>query len=236
MKALITGASSGIGRDMAKYLSSLGYDLILVARNKEALEELQDELPTKVKAIVMDLAVESNVKSLYVICKNENIDVLINNAGLSDSASFLDYDVDRFDKIMNLNLRAVYITTHAAATIMKEQNHGVILNTSSMVSLYGQSAGVAYPVSKFAINGLTKSLARELGKYGIRVNAVAPGIINTDMVKQLPKEMIEPMINAIPLKRIGEPEDIASAFVFLASDNASYITGTILSVDGAMMS
>ena len=105
-----------------------------------------------------------------------------------------------------------------------------------MVSLYGQSAGVAYPVSKFAINGLTKSLARELGKYGIRVNAVAPGIINTDMVKQLPKEMIEPMINAIPLKRIGEPEDIASAFVFLASDNASYITGTILSVDGAMMS
>lgn len=137
---------------------------------------------------------------------------------------------------MNLNLRAVYITTHAAATIMKEQNHGVILNTSSMVSLYGQSAGVAYPVSKFAINGLTKSLARELGKYGIRVNAVAPGIINTDMVKQLPKEMIEPMINAIPLKRIGEPEDIASAFVFLASDNASYITGTILSVDGAMMS
>ena len=119
---------------------------------------------------------------------------------------------------------------------MKEQNHGVILNTSSMVSLYGQSAGVAYPVSKFAINGLTKSLARELGKYGIRVNAVAPGIINTDMVKQLPKEMIEPMINAIPLKRIGEPEDIASAFVFLASDNASYITGTILSVDGAMMS
>lgn len=168
--------------------------------------------------------------------KYGTIDVLINNAGLSDSASFLDYDVDRFDKIMNLNLRAVYITTHAAATIMKEQNHGVILNTSSMVSLYGQSAGVAYPVSKFAINGLTKSLARELGKYGIRVNAVAPGIINTDMVKQLPKEMIEPMINAIPLKRIGEPEDIASAFVFLASDNASYITGTILSVDGAMMS
>ena len=168
--------------------------------------------------------------------KYGTIDVLINNAGLSDSASFLDYDVDRFDKIMNLNLRAVYITTHAAATIMKEQNHGVILNTSSMVSLYGQSAGVAYPVSKFAINGLTKSLARELGKYGIRVNAVAPGIINTDMVKQLPKEMIEPMINAIPLKRIREPEDIASAFVFLASDNASYITGTILSVDGAMMS
>ena len=173
----------------------------------------------------------TQIKSKY-----GTIDVLINNAGLSDSASFLDYDVDRFDKIMNLNLRAVYITTHAAATIMKEQNHGVILNTSSMVSLYGQSAGVAYPVSKFAINGLTKSLARELGKYGIRVNAVAPGIINTDMVKQLPKEMIEPMINAIPLKRIGEPEDIASAFVFLASDNASYITGTILSVDGAMMS
>ena len=111
MKALITGASSGIGRDMAKYLSSLGYDLILVARNKEALEELQDELPTKVKAIVMDLAVESNVKSLYVICKNENIDVLINNAGFGLCGNFVETDINRELEMIDVDIRAVHILT-----------------------------------------------------------------------------------------------------------------------------
>ena len=117
---------------------------------------------------------------------------------------------------------------------MKE-NGGAILNTSSMVSIYGQPSGVMYPASKFAVNGMTKSLARELGKYNIRVNAVAPGITETDMVKNLPKEMIEPLIKTIPLGRIGKPEDVANAFLFLASDMASYVTGEILSVDGAAM-
>ena len=118
---------------------------------------------------------------------------------------------------------------------MKKNNSGVILNTSSMVSIYGQKSGVGYPTSKCAVNGLTKSLARELAPFNIRVNAVAPGIINTDMVKALPKKMIEPLIDTIPLGRIGEPIDIANAFLFLASDMANYITGEILSVDGAAM-
>ena len=108
----------------------------------------------------------------------------------------------------------------------------MILNTSSMVSIYGQPAGMAYPTSKFAVNGMTLSLARELGPSGIRVNAVAPGITYTDMMKAVPKEVIDPMIAQIPLRRIGQPEDIANAFVFLASDMASYITGVVLSVDG----
>lgn len=236
---IITGGTRGIGFASVKAFLKEGYQVVFYGSKEETVTNALKNLNyDNVEGRWINLNDEKLVNEDFTQIKEKygTIDVLINNAGLSDSASFLDYDVDRFDKIMNLNLRAVYITTHAAATIMKEQNHGVILNTSSMVSLYGQSAGVAYPVSKFAINGLTKSLARELGKYGIRVNAVAPGIINTDMVKQLPKEIIEPMINAIPLKRIGEPEDIASAFVFLASDNASYITGTILSVDGAMMS
>jgi len=120
--------------------------------------------------------------------------------------------------------------------IMKEQGGGCILNTSSMVSICGQPGGVAYPSSKYAVNGLTWSLARELGPFHIRVNAVAPGITRTDMVAALPKEMIDPLINRIPLRRIGEAEDIANAFLFLASDMASYVTGEILSVDGAMRS
>ncbi len=126
--------------------------------------------------------------------------------------------------------------TKAVVPFMKRNSGGVILNTSSMVSIYGQPSGAGYPTSKFAVNGLTKSLARELAPHHIRVNAVAPGVINTDMVAALPKEIIEPLIKTIPLGRVGEPRDIANAFLFLASNMASYITGEILSVDGAARS
>ena len=133
---------------------------------------------------------------------------------------------------MDLNVKGVFNTTRAVVEQMSAQGSGVILNTSSMVSIYGQPSGMAYPTSKFAVNGMTVSLARELGPKGIRVNAVAPGITETDMMKAVPKEVIEPMIRQIPLRRLGQPEDIANAFVFLASREASYITGVILSVDG----
>ena len=126
----------------------------------------------------------------------------------------------------------MYICSKAVLPYLKETK-GVILNTSSMVSVYGQPSGFMYPASKFAVNGITKSLSRELAPFGIRVNAVAPGITETDMVSALPKEMIEPLIKTIPLGRIGKPEDIANAFLFLASSMASYITGDILHVDGA---
>ena len=137
---------------------------------------------------------------------------------------------------MDLNVNAIFNMTKAVVPDMNENKGGVILNTSSMVSIYGQPSGVGYPTSKFAVNGLTKSLARELAPSNIRVNAVAPGITKTDMVAALPQEMIEPLIKTIPLGRIGEPRDIANAFLFLASDMASYITGVILSVDGAARS
>ena len=134
---------------------------------------------------------------------------------------------------MALNVNAVFNCAQAAARVMKEQGGGVILNTSSMVSIYGQPSGAAYPTSKFAVNGLTKSLARELGKDNIRVNAVAPGVTRTDMVAVLPEAVIQPIIAGIPLGRVGEPEDVANAFLYLASDMASYVTGVVLSVDGA---
>ncbi len=162
------------------------------------------------------------------------IDILVNNAGMSDSTKLEDYAEGQFDKVMNLNINAIFNAIQPTAAIMRKQGGGCILNTSSMVSISGQPSGVAYPTSKFAVNGLTLSLARELGPSNIRVNAVAPGITKTDMVAALPEQMIQPMINAIPLRRIGMPEDIANAFLFLASDMASYVTGEILSVDGAM--
>ena len=118
---------------------------------------------------------------------------------------------------------------------MRPEGGGVILNTSSMVSLYGQPAGCGYPTSKYAVNGMTKSLARELGRDHIRVNAVAPGVTRTDMVASLPEDMVQRLAQSIPLGRVGEPQDIANAFLYLASDLASYVTGEILSVDGATM-
>ena len=133
---------------------------------------------------------------------------------------------------MDLNVKGVYNCSRAASEYMTAAGSGVILNTSSMVSQYGQPSGIAYPTSKFAVNGFTLSLARELGPKGVRVNAVAPGITYTDMMRSVPKEVIEPMIAQIPLRRMGQPEDIANAFVFLASDMASYISGEVLHVDG----
>ena len=151
---------------------------------------------------------------------------------MSDSAPFTNYTEDLFEKVMDLNVKGVFHASRAVVDYMVEQGSGVILSTSSMVSISGQAAGVAYPTSKFAVNGFTISLARELGPKGIRVNAVAPGITETDMMKAVPKEVIDPLIAQIPLRRLGQPEDIANAFTFLASDEASYITGVILSVDG----
>ena len=144
----------------------------------------------------------------------------------------ISFDRADFDKVMDLNVKGVFNATRAASECMIAKGQGVILSTSSMVSIYGQPSGFAYPASKFAVNGLTVSLARELGPKGIRVNAVAPGITLTDMMKAVPKEVIDPLIKQIPLRRLGQPEDIANAFVFLASGEASYITGVVLSVDG----
>lgn len=143
------------------------------------------------------------------------------------------YQPEEFDKILKLNVSAMFYTILPAAKIMKEQGGGVIINTSSMVSISGQPSGVGYPTSKFAVNGLTISLARELAKDHIRVNAVAPGVTKTDMVAALPEAVVAAISAQIPLGRPGEPEDVANAFLYLASDLASYVTGEILSVDGA---
>ena len=150
----------------------------------------------------------------------------------NEGAPLGDYMPEEFDSIIDINVKSVLNGCQAASRVLEEG--GVIINTSSMVSKMGQPSGVGYPMSKFAVNGITISLARELGPRGIRVNAVAPGVTATDMVASLPEEMIKPIADAIPMKRVGRPEDVANAFVFLASDMASYITGAVLPVDGGM--
>ena len=236
---VITGGTRGIGFSTVKAFLNDGYRVILYGSREATVSKALSELEgQKVEGRWTNLDDAEAIAKDFAEIKEKygSLDVLINNAGISDATPFLEYTTELFMKVMNLNVVGPYVCSNAAAKIMKDQGHGVILNTSSMVSKEGQPSGVAYPVSKFAINGMTISLARELGKYGIRVNAVAPGITYTDMVKALPEQVINPMIQAIPLKRIGKPEDIAKAFLFLASDQASYITGAILPVDGAMMS
>lgn len=237
--AIVTGGSRGIGLATVEAFLKEGAAVVLCASRKEtadaALEHLRGEYPdAKVEGIWPKLSSYDEVKAAFdkVIDTYGRIDILVNNAGMSESTPFAKYTEETFEKVMDLNVKSVYNCTKAVVDQMKEQGSGVILNTSSMVSIYGQPAGMAYPTSKFAVNGMTLSLARELGPQGIRVNAVAPGITYTDMMKAVPKEVIDPMIAQIPLRRIGQPEDIANAFVFLASDMASYITGVVLSVDG----
>ena len=202
---------------------------------QKAVDQLKTENPNwKVEGIAPNLTDYDSVKAAFdaVEKKYGRIDILVNNAGVSDSAKIGSYTPEMFQKTMDLNVNAVFNCTRAVVDGMKERHSGVILNTSSMVSKYGQPGGVAYPTSKFAVNGMTLSLARELAPDGIRVNAVAPGITKTDMVAALPESMIAPLIAQIPLGRIGEPEDIANAFVFLGSDMAGYISGQVLGVDG----
>ena len=238
--AIITGGTRGIGYATVKKFLDNGAKVALFGSRAETVEKALDALKAEnpnysVIGLSPDLNDPDAIRESFeeVIKVFGSLDILVNNAGISSSKSIYDYDVKAFEKIMNLNVKAMFTCTQAAARIMRENGGGVILNTSSMVSLYGQPSGVGYPASKFAVNGLTKSLARELGPDNIRVNAVAPGITKTDMVAALPEEMIKPLIATIPLGRIGEPEDVANAFLFLASDMASYVTGEILSVDGA---
>ena len=237
--AIITGGSRGIGLATADKFLAEGATVILTASSQatadKAAAHLKEKYPTAtVEGIFPDLTDLEAVREAFgrVVEKYGAIDILVNNAGISESTPFHAYTEELYDKVMDLNVKGVFNATRAASDYMIARGKGVILSTSSMVSISGQPSGFAYPASKFAVNGLTVSLARELGPKGIRVNAVAPGIIETDMMKAVPKEVIEPMIQRIPLKRLGQPEDIANAFVFLASEEASYITGVVLSVDG----
>ena len=237
--AVVTGGTRGIGFETVRQFLLNGAKVCLLGSRAETVDKAIQTLKSenqdfRVIGFYPNLTSESEVAKTFESVKAEfgKIDILINNAGISSSTPLVNFSEAEYDKIADINIKSVFICSKVAVPYLKETK-GVILNTSSMVSVYGQPSGVMYPASKFAVNGITKSLARELAPMGIRVNAVAPGITETDMVSALPKQVIEPLIKTIPLGRIGTPTDIANAFLFLASDMASYITGDILHVDGA---
>lgn len=237
--AIITGGTRGIGFAIAKKFLENNAKVVILGSKVEtvtnALEQLKKENNLyDVIGFYPDLKDEESVSKMFeaVIEQYGKIDILVNNAGISSRTPLAEHSLEEFEKVCDINIKSAFICSKIAVKYLSKTK-GVILNTSSMVSKFGQPSGVMYPTSKFAINGMTISLARELAPIGIRVNAVAPGVTKTDMVANLPEEMIKPLIATIPLGRIGEPEDIANAFLFLASDMASYITGQVLGVDGA---
>ncbi len=239
-KAIVTGGTRGIGFAVVQAFLKNGASVALFGSRQEtvdkALAALGAENPDwEVIGMAPDLTDYAAVDAAFAEVEKAfgRIDILVNNAGISAREPLYDYTPEAFENIMRLNVSAVFNGCRAAAPRMKAQGGGSIINTSSMVSLYGQPSGVGYPTSKFAVNGMTRSLARELGRDNIRVNAVAPGVTRTDMVANLPQEIVQRVCAPIPLGRMGEPEEVANAFLFLASDLASYITGEILQVDGA---
>lgn len=238
--AIVTGGTRGIGNAIVRKFLENGAAVVLFGSREETVEKAVKALKETnaewaAEGMFPDLSDPQAVADAIMAVKEKygKVDILVNNAGIAQSTSLYDYQPGEFDKIMDLNVKALFYTIQPAAKIMKEQGGGCILNTSSMVSISGQPSGVGYPASKFAVNGMTLSLARELAKDNIRVNAVAPGVTRTDMVAALPDEMVKAVCAGIPLGRMAEPEDIANAFLFLASDMASYVTGEVLSVDGA---
>lgn len=238
--AIVTGGTRGIGLAIVRIYLQNGAKVALFGSREETVNKALDELKAEnagweVIGMAPDLTDYAAVKAAVddVAHHFGKVDILVNNAGISAREPLEAYEPESFKRIMDLNVTALFNGCKAVEPIMKAQGGGCIINTSSMVSLYGQPSGVGYPTSKFAVNGMTKSLARELGRVGIRVNAVAPGVTRTDMVAALPPEMVARISAPIPLGRIGEPEEVANVFLFLASDLASYVTGAVISVDGA---
>ena len=238
--AVVTGGTRGIGFAIAKKYLDNGANVAICGSRQDSVDKALAKLSAyegRVMGIWPDLCDPQQVAEAFASVKERfgSLDILANNAGVSSRTSLYEYTVEEFSKIMDITVKAVFVCSPAAARILKEQGGGAIISTSSMVGEYGQPSGCGYPASKFAVNGLTRSLARELAKDQIRVNAVAPGVTRTDMLSALPKEMVDRISASIPLGRVGEAEDIANAYLYLASDLASYVTGVTLRVDGAAM-
>lgn len=236
--AIVTGASRGIGKACAIELAKAGYDVIVnYAGNEEAanktVSEIKEKTQTNPIAMKFDVsnkgAVESAIKE--IIERFGRIDVLVNNAGITRDGLFIRMGEDAWTSVINTNLSSAYYVSNPVVKIMMKQRSGAIVNMASVAGVYGNAGQANYSSAKAGLIGFTKALAKELGSRGIRVNAVAPGFIQTDMTKDLDTEKI---VEHIPLKQLGNPEDVAKTVKFLAVD-ASYITGQVIGVDGGLV-
>ncbi len=237
--ALVTGASRGIGRAIALRLASEGADLALVARSEGALSEVAQQVERMGRRVVVlpvDVTQSEAVKASVekTVDKLGRLDILVNNAGVTKDSLLLRMTDQAWDDVLNVDLRGVFLFCRAAARPLLKSPAGRIIMISSVVGILGNAGQANYASAKAGLIGLTKSLAKEMGGRGVTVNCVCPGFIETDMTAGLPEEVRQRALRAIPAARIGKVEDIAEAIAFLSSDQASYITGVVLPVDGGM--
>lgn len=237
---VVTGAARGIGEATAIKFAEAGAKVVVADMGFEAL----DEVTSKIKAMGKDVLAygvnvtkRGEIDAMVTDVLNQwgRIDVLVNNAGITADAQLLKMEEADFDRVIDVNLKGVFNCGQRIASHMAENGGGVILNASSVVGLYGNFGQTNYAATKWGVIGITKSWAKELGRKGIRVNAVAPGFTMTPMVAKMPEKVIDMMKSKSPLNALATPEDIANAYVFLASDDAKFITGAVLSVDGGVV-
>ena len=234
---IVTGGGRGIGQATAEKFIGESATVIIADFDEATGTATAEYLGDQCSFVKTDVSQSESVQSLIKRVKADHgsIDVIVNNAGILQDQTLEKMDEEEFDKVIQVNMRGVYLCTKYVAEVMREQGSGVILNASSVVARFGNFGQTNYVASKAGLEGMTKVWARELGKHGIRVNAVAPGFIKTDMIAGMPEKIIKMMEANVPLKRWGKSEDVADLYCFLASDEASYISGVILPVDGGVV-
>lgn len=235
--ALVTGASRGIGQAIAKRLANEGYLVIGTATSEKGAATVNDYLQELGGAgRVLNVQDVEQINQLFDSIEKEfgNVQVLVNNAGITEDGLLMRMDDNAWERVLDVNLTSVFRTSKRAMKGMMKARQGRIINITSVVAAMGNAGQTNYTASKAGIEGFTRSLAREIGSRQITVNCVAPGFIDTDMTSELDEALIQSMLNAVPLARLGKPEDIAAAVNFLASEEAGYITGTVLDVNGGM--
>ncbi len=238
--ALVTGASRGIGRAIAKRLASDGHHVVLVARDQSRLDEVLSEIEADGgvgESRTCDLGDPASLEAMMesVLSDRGRLDVLVNNAGINRDGLILRMSDEDFDEVLAVNLRATFITCRAVARSMMRGRWGRIINISSVTGLVGNPGQANYAAAKAGMVGMTKTLAKELGSKGITANVVAPGFIETDMTEAMSSEILAEAAKRLPLRRLGRPEEIAHAVAYLASEDAGYVTGQVLTVDGGMV-
>lgn len=238
--ALITGASRGIGKEIARKLASKGFNIALNYRSDENVAKIvKEELEKKGVKVLLIQGDVSKMEDCERIAEESianfgTVEVLVNNAGITRDKLILRMTEEDFDDVIDANLKSTFMMMKVFARHMSKNRYGKIVNISSIVGITGNPGQINYAASKAGIIGMTKSLAKELGSRGVCVNAVAPGFIKSDMTDKLPEDIIKQYEEAIALKRLGRPEDVANLVSFLASDDSNYITGQVISVDGGL--
>jgi 3-oxoacyl-[acyl-carrier protein] reductase len=236
---MITGASRGIGKTSALMMAKEGADMILCDVS-DAVQVVADEIQAfggKAISVICNVTDRDSVQAAVeqAVAVFGKVDVLVNNAGVTGDATLLKMSEEQWDKVIDVNLKGTFNMGQAVAKVMTAAGGGAIINTASVVGLYGNFGQSNYAATKWGVIGLTKTWCKELGKFNVRVNAVAPGFIMTEMTAAMPDKVLDMMKDKSPLKRLGTPEDVANAYIFLASDEAAFMSGSVLSVDGGVV-